>query len=249
MIPYLNFHVIQIGPIPIYVWGVFVAAGFLLGAKISEWRLKKLGLQSEIVMEMFGWMALSAIAGARLFHVFLYEPAYYLAEPIKIFKINEGGMSIYGGLIAAVIVALLILKRRRLNLWRYADAIIFGLPVGLAIGRLGCFLTHQHPGVTTSFLLGIRYPDGTIRHDLGLYESLFGVFLSIIFYMMAKRGAGSGWYLIVLTLGYGVSRFLLDFLRIMDARYFGLTPAQYFSLSIFIFGLLLLIGRRRLFFR
>ena len=159
MIPFFQWTHFSLFSIPIQVWGLMVALGFLIGAKVAESHLKRLKLEEKVVGEMLGWMALSAIIFSRLFHVLFYEPESYLAQPAEIFRIWEGGMSIYGGILAATVTAVLMLRRRKLDVWKYADAIIFGLPIGLAIGRLGCFFIHDHPGTATDFFLCVRYPD------------------------------------------------------------------------------------------
>ncbi len=245
MIPYFSFTTIHLGPIPIQVWGLMVALGFLIGAKVSERRLKKLGLNHTIVSDMLGWMILWALIVSRFVHVFVYEPAYYFAHPSEIVRIWEGGMSIYGGLIAATLTAFVLLRRRKLDVMKYADATIFGLPFGLAIGRLGCFFIHDHPGTATHFFLGMKYPDGIVRHDLGLYESLTNFVLFGIFLLMSKYCVQQGWYLAVFALWYGTTRFFMDFLRTIDTRYFGLTPAHYFSLVLIFIGCLCVYRIRR----
>lgn len=237
MIPYFQWTHITIFSIPIQVWGLMVALGFIVGAKVAESHLKRLNLEYKIVGEMLGWMALAAILVSRLFHVLLYEPAYYFANPLEIFRIWEGGMSIYGGLIAATITAIVILRRHKLDVWKYADAIVFGLPIGIAVGRLGCFFIHDHPGTATDFFLGVKYPDGITRHDLGLYESLSSLALFFLFLFLMKKRVQEGWYLATFSLWYGATRFLMDFLRVVDTRYLGLTSAQYLSIALFIFGL------------
>lgn len=237
MIPFFQWTHFSLFSIPIQVWGLMVALGFLIGAKVAESHLKRLKLEEKVVGEMLGWMALSAIIFSRLFHVLFYEPESYLAQPAEIFRIWEGGMSIYGGILAATVTAVLMLRRRKLDVWKYADAIIFGLPIGLAIGRLGCFFIHDHPGTATDFFLGIKYPDGTTRHDLGLYESLSSLALFLFFLVLYKKRVQQGWYLATFALWYGATRFFMDFLRVIDTRYLGLTPAQYLSIALFIFGI------------
>jgi phosphatidylglycerol:prolipoprotein diacylglycerol transferase len=99
---------------------------------------------------------------------------------------------------------------------------------------LGCFFAHDHPGKPTNFLLGVRYPDG-LRHDLGLYESILylaiaiGLWFAQDIYRITRR-QGAAW--MILIFAYAVPRFALEFLRVEDTRYLGLTPAQYFCASV-----------------
>lgn len=106
------------------------------------------------------------------------------------------------------------------------------------------FLGHLHPGTETAFFLGVKYPDGIIRHDLGLYLSINGLVLFLIFLILLKKKVKQGTFIIVFLLWYGVIRFLLDFLRahdgnMVDTRYYNLTPAQYASILIFVLGVVI----------
>jgi phosphatidylglycerol:prolipoprotein diacylglycerol transferase len=190
-------------------------------------------------------MAAGGIIGARLFHALFYEPAYYFGNPLEIFSLWLGGMAITGGIVGGALAGAIFLRRKHLDVWRYADVMAFGVPLGMFIGRLGCFFTHLHPGIPTNFFLGVRYPDGMIRHDLGLDLSLNGLLLFILFLVLAKRRVREGMFLVLYFLWDGVVRFGLDFLRVLegdmaDARYFGLTPAQYASFVMIAMGLWIL---------
>ncbi|MBI4599076.1 prolipoprotein diacylglyceryl transferase [Candidatus Uhrbacteria bacterium] len=242
MIPYFQFTQIHLGPLTIQVWGLLVALGFLAGTQAAAWMARKRGLDSAVLWDLLGWIAVAALVCARLFHVFVYEPQYYLAHPFEIPAIWQGGLSSIGGFIGGSVAGLLLLRRRKLDVWTYADAALFGLPLGYAVGRIGCFLIHDHPGTATDFFLGVRFPDGIVRHDLGLYLSLDAWVLFALFLVLAKRKAAPGTYVTVFLVWYGVSRFFLDFLRasggaIVDTRYFSLTPAQYASLLMVAGGI------------
>lgn len=251
MIPYFEIHSISVGPVDIQVWGVMVVAGLLAGARASEWILKRRGLDSTVVWNAFPWIVLSAFVFARAFHVLFYDLGFYLTHPSELIAFWHGGLSIIGGFIGAVLAVAIYSRRKHLDFARYADALVFGLPLGLFLGRVGCFLIHDHPGKLTNFFLGVKYPDGLIHHDHGLYLSLNGLAMFVAFLFMSRRKVREGSYLVVFLVWYGAVRFLLDFLRaydgaIVDARYLGLTPAQYFSLAMIVFGgCLLLLFRHR----
>lgn len=245
MIPYLEIDTIQLGPVTIYVWGLLVALGILVGARASQWMLERRGLDSKFVWDVLGWIVLGAFVFARLFHVVFYDPVTYIARPAEIFAIWHGGLSITGGFIGAILAALWFMRRRKVDSWAYADAILFGLPLGIFIGRIGCFLTQMHPGVPTDFFLGMLHADGIVRHNLGLYLSLDGLLLFLVFLWMARAKIRQGAFLTVFLIWHGISRFLLDFLRaydgpMVDERYLGLTPAQYGSLVMIAAGIWLL---------
>lgn len=248
MIPYFSYTTIPIGPLTLQVWGLFVAIGMLLGTSAAVWLARRRSLKEGVLWDMSVWCFLGAFVGARLVHVLFYDLATYVADPMEILRVWHGGYSSVGGMMGGALVGIWFLRRAKVDVYAYADTAIFGLPVGLALGRLGCFLIHDHPGTASDFLLSIRYPDGVSRHDLGLYLSINAAFLFALFCVLAKRGAKQGTYIVVFLLWYGISRFLLDFLRateggIVDARYAGLTPAQYISLGMILVGGLLVVRK------
>lgn len=236
MIPYIALTEIPIGPIALHVWGILVASGFAVGSIAAAWIAKKRGLSPSIIYDLVPLLAIASILGGRAVHVLFYDPAYYIAHPLEIFAIWHGGLSVYGGFLACIAMGIWYLRRKHVDVFAYADVMIFGLPFGKILGRVGCFLIHDHPGTLTDFALGVRYPDGEVRHDLGLYLALNAAVLSLLFMWLARKPRPTGTYVVIFSLWYGAARFLLDFLRIVDVRYAGLTPGQYFSLLLMVFG-------------
>ena len=237
MIPYIEWTSIELGPISLHVWGLFVALGFIAGAYTAGWMAKRRGDDPKIIYDLAAWIVIAAMIGGRLAHVLFYDFAHYLESPGEIFAIWHGGMSIFGGFAGALLVTIWYLRKKHVDVWRYTDSMIFGLPVGLFIGRIGCFLIHDHPGTATDFVLGVEYPDGVTKHDHGLYLSINGLVLAVIFIILARKKRPVGTYIAVFTIWYGCVRFFLDFYRIIDVRYGGLTPAQYFSIGLAVFGI------------
>ncbi len=122
----------------------------------------------------------------------------------------------------------------------YVDSAMFGLPLGIGIGRIGCFLIHDHPGTLTHFILGVRYPDGAISHAHGLYISIEGFLMFGLFCLLRMRPSNRpNIFLILFLILDGLTRLFLDFLRINDARYFGLTPSQYAAIGMVLLGIVI----------
>ena len=244
MIPYVSYTSIPLGPLTIQVWGLLVALGIVTGTWLSSRELKKRGLPTTHLYDLAFWVVVAAMLMARVFHVVFYEPTYYLAYPAEMIAIWHGGLSFIGGLVGAAIAVFVYANRKKLS-FAYIDACIYGLPLGMFIGRIGCFLIHDHPGTLTHFLIGVEYPNGMIRHDLGLYESLTGLALFALFLVLNRKPRLPGFWVATFCAGYGMARFFLDFLRLSaaeggDARYFGLTPAQYGALVMVGVGVFLL---------
>lgn len=241
MIPYITWTTIPIGPLTLHVWGLFVALGFAAAAWAAGWLARRRGGDAQVVYDLAARMVVTGMVGGRLGHVILYEPAYYLAHPLEVFAVWEGGLSLFGGLLVSVVAGVWYLRVRRVDVWRYADAVAFGLPVGFAVGRIGCFLIHDHPGTAIDFALGVQYPDGVVRHDLGLYEVLNGVLLAALFAVMARKRVPVGWFLAVFAMEYGMFRVLTDGLRAVDSRYAGVTPGQYLGGVLVVVGVALAV--------
>lgn len=245
MIPYFTAITWHVGPIPIQVWGLFVALGILLGLQVSRWYACRIGLRKEVVDDTAVWIVAGALLGARLWHVLLYEPAFYWQNPIEILQIWHGGMSVMGGFLIAFAVGIWRLRKGGYSVGEYANALVFGLPFGLMIGRIGCFLIHDHPGIACpGCALAVFYPDGVARLDHGLLLSLNGALMSLLFLWLVRRERAPWFFVAVFGLWYGVMRFALDFLRVGDTRWWGLTSTQYACLTLVGFSVLWFLRER-----
>lgn len=244
MIPYTGFSTIYLGPIPIHVWGLLVALGLVAGMIVAWWFAKRQKLNSDTVSSLVIWATIGGFIGARLGHVFLYDWEYYRAHLIESLYIWEGGLSSYGGFVGALVVLGVWFLKHQKQALQYAEALAFSFPLAWGIGRIGCFLIHDHPGVCTDFFLGMDEPKGVCaRFDLGLLESIQNLLIFGLFLVLLKRSKHlpRGMFTALLAVLYAVPRFFFDFLRIYegplaDARYFGLTPAQYGSIVVAAVG-------------
>ena len=244
MIPWFSVTHIAIGPITIQMWGLFVALGILLATWLAAKRAASQGLNPNVIWDTAFWVVVWGIIGARLFHVVLYDPAYYAAHPLEIIDLRQPGFALLGGLLGGATSFFIMMRRRGLSALAYADTVVWGLPWGCGVGRIGCFLIHDHPGTLTSFMGGVQYPDGQTRHDLGLYLLILGFAMGIVFLLIGRKKQKMGTYLGLFLIIYGVARFLLDFLRIMDQRWFGLTPTQWVMFAFVMGGSWLLWKKR-----
>ncbi|MBI2482643.1 prolipoprotein diacylglyceryl transferase [Candidatus Uhrbacteria bacterium] len=218
---------IWLGPVPVHVWGVFVAAGMMVALAIAVRRAPRVGIPAERVLDISIGILIAGFVGARLGHVTFYEPSYYLAAPIEILKIWNGGLSSFGAFLIATIVGALLVRRSGISLRRFSDLIFRALPFGFIIGRLGCHITRMHPGPIGSGWGYFPFPDGFTRLDLGLLEAVLWAVIAIPALFVDRADAHPGRVTAVVIGMYALGRFGLDFLRAMDTRYFGLTPAQY----------------------
>lgn len=240
MIPNWYLTTIWLGPIPIQVWGLFVALGFAVAIWLTVKRAPRVGVDPKDVIDAAALVLIAAFIGARLVHVFLYEPAYYLAHLGEIVKVWEGGLSSSGGFLGALLVVAWFVRRRRIAFLAFSDAVLGSLPIGYIIGRLGCHVTRMHPGPACANVLCVPFPDGVRRLDPGLLEVFLWAVIAVAVFAFRRRLVRTGVTTASVIGLYGVGRFFLDSLRIVDARYLGLTPAQYVSIALVIVGASLL---------
>ena len=244
MIPYFQYNLIMIGPIPIQVWGLFVSLGLLTAVIFSYKMSRKYLLSGEVMIDIAVWSLVGGLVGARLFHVVFYEPVYYVQHLVDVLKFWQGGASSLGGFVGAIIAVYIFVRIRKFTLKEflpYLDISVLSLWLGWGIGRIGCFMIHDHTGVATDFFLGVNFAGG-VRHDMGLYESILGFSLFIIYFIFFKKLVKIHWGLVTILsfIDYAIVRFLFDFLRAGDdtsggdIRYFNLTPAQWGMIAMFI---------------
>ncbi len=255
MIPYFELPSLHLGPFTLQAFGVFAALGVYAGAALSLRASRRRGLDPQPLSDYAPWGVGAGVLGGHLVHLFLYHPEE-LSDPRRALAFWEG-LSSFGGLLGAVVAAAIFFSRRRVHFRDYADSFALGLAPGWGIARVGCFIIHDHPGVRTTFPLAVDFPASALstlgfsgtRHDLGLYDALALFAFAAVLHLLERAGALRGRLLGLLALLYGTSRFLFDRPRATDvpyadARYLGLTPAQYFCFALWAYGLWALFGPR-----
>jgi phosphatidylglycerol:prolipoprotein diacylglycerol transferase len=235
-IPYFQFVSVTIGPFTLYVWGFFVALGMLTSFFIIHHLLRHNKNLQESAERLFFWVVIAGIIGSRLGHVFLYEWPYFSTHPGDILKVWQGGLSSFGGFVGAALPLIIFWKKNNpATVQKIIATCTLAFPWGWGIGRIGCFMIHDHPGRPCPLcLLPIRYEDGSLRPDLGLYDALLALGVGLLLYISKKKNILKEEHLFpTLILAYSFPRFFLDFLRayppLGEVRYLGLTPAQYLS--------------------
>ncbi|HEY3447087.1 MAG TPA: prolipoprotein diacylglyceryl transferase family protein [Myxococcales bacterium] len=242
MIPYFMSPRLALGPVNIELFGVFSALGIYLTTTIGIKRAVARGLQTKILADYAFWGVLCGVVFGHFVHLFAYHPEE-LAKPYQIFKLWDG-LSSFGGLLGGVIAAVILFRVKKLDLMEYGDVAAPPIAMGWAIARVGCFTVHDHVGVLTSFPLAVAFPNGA-RHDLGLYDAFLLAAIAAILFAASRRGMFKHRLLALMAVLYAPGRFLFDFLRAEDvpyhdARYYGLTPGQYFCFVLAAWGLYML---------
>lgn len=243
MIPYWNFNLGTFAGADVHMFIVFVALGIILGDRITVREAKKRGLPERDVKYLNYWLVVGGFVVAHLVSVIFYFPDRIRENPWVLLYI-WAGLSSLGGFLGSTLTFWWMTKRIGMPRLPYADSVALGLAPAWVLGRLGCFTAHDHPGRHTGFFLAVRYPEGP-RHDLGLYEALLTILLTVVLYRYAKRPRPPGAIIALAATLYAPMRFGLDFLRATDVehpdpRYAGLTPAQWACLACFALGCYLL---------
>ncbi|HWB99368.1 MAG TPA: prolipoprotein diacylglyceryl transferase [Bryobacteraceae bacterium] len=247
MLPEL-FH---IGSFFLPTYGVLVALAFLTALFLVGRLARREGLNHEAVMNLGIYCALAAIAGAKLM-MFLVDIPYYTEHPGEILSLAslQAGGVFYGGLIAALVTAIVYMRKTKLPPLRTADLFAPGIALGHAIGRLGCFSAGCCWGVETHLPWAVRFtnpeanrlvgvPLGVWLHPTQLYESLAEALIFVVLYRKVRQPHADGAIISLYLMLYSTARFLVEFVRYHEQpNPFGgpLNTSQWISLTLLALG-------------
>ncbi|MGP6087718.1 prolipoprotein diacylglyceryl transferase [Antarctobacter jejuensis] len=251
-------------------------AGILIGWRLAVWTVRRAHLWANDtppmtprqIEDLLTWVILGIIFGGRLGFVLFYMPGYYLSHPLEIPMIWQGGMAFHGGLLGVVCAVWIFCARNRIPLASAADMLALATPAGLLLGRIANFINAELWGRPSDVPWAVIFP-GQLAQDCGqpfgelcarhpsqLYEAtLEGLLLLIVLLWMVSRGwlkrpgAVAGTFF----MGYGISRFIVEFFRQPDSQFqsdgnplglalqvngYGLTMGQILTLPMIIGGAL-----------
>ena len=237
----------------IYFYGIIIALGFMLAIIYCAKHSKRFGIKEDDFYDTVLFLIPFSILGARAYFV-LFRLDEYLADPLSIFAIREGGLAIYGGVIAGILTVALVCRHKKLRLTAMLDLLVFGLLIGQIVGRWGNFMNREAFGGETDFFLrmGLTAKDGTtiFVHPTFLYESLWnlGCFVFLSIFVKSGKRKYDGQCLLLYFLIYGVGRAWIEGLR-TDSLYIGSTgirASQMLSLVLVIVSaaVLFVLSRR-----
>jgi phosphatidylglycerol---prolipoprotein diacylglyceryl transferase len=247
----------EIGPVKIFTYGFMLALAFLSAIYFSGREAQRLGLPKGQFYDLCFYIILSALVGSRLLYILLELPTF-LAHPLKIFALWEGGLVFHGGLILALIVAFFYMRRHQLP-WRTTlDALAVGMPLGQFFGRIGCFMAGCCWGAASDLPWAVTFtnprslcPVRDPVHPAQLYEAflVLGIFGFLQFFKKHKRYDGQ--MILVYFCLAGLARFVVEFFRSpLDDRgpiiFASMPLTQVIALALFLVsgGLLLWYNRR-----
>ena len=257
MIPFLasipspSRNVIEVGPLTIHFYGIMIAIGVIVAVIVTRRRYERFGGSGEMVERASIWAVVVGFLGARLAYVSTHT-GDFLDRPWAMLYIWEGGLAIYGGLVAGTIAAVIVLRRSRGDVFAFGDAVAVGLPLAQAIGRLGNYFNQELFGTPSTLPWAVEidaniaaaagYPGYATFHPTFLYEALWNVFITLgVILLLERRGKlfkGSSIALYMIL--YGTGRFLMELMRTDTTfRFLGLSRNGWVSIGAVLVGAVL----------
>lgn len=215
---------LEAGPVTLYSYGVLLASAYLLGLWMAVRRATAAGLDGNRVLDLGIWVIIAALVGAKGL-LFIVDFEHFTSSRDEFFSLLRSGGVFYGGLIAAALTCIYLLRKHRLPLWQSGDLFAPGIALGYMVGRLGCFAAGCCYGKPTQVAWAVTFTDPAAALNVGtplnvplhptqLYEALAGLVILGILLVIERRGrpfAGRTFWQFVLM--YGVSRFIIEFFR------------------------------------
>ena len=223
----------KIGPFTIYSYGMMVAIAFLFGIFIAKLEAVRKNIKPDLVYDFSFYLIIGSIIGARAYYILFFDVSGLLKNPITIFKIWQGGLSIHGGILAGVVTGLIFSRLKKISFWALADLVSPSIILGQAIGRIGCYLNGCCSGINNQ---------PTQIYELGLDFIGF-----LLLWNLRKKIKFQGGLFLLYLMMYAVIRIIVSRFR-ADNMYLwntSLTLADLTSVIMFITGMIFFIIRKK----
>ncbi|WP_280771464.1 prolipoprotein diacylglyceryl transferase [Salipaludibacillus daqingensis] len=217
----------HLGPISIHFFGVMIAVGALIGVGLLVHEAKKANVEKDLLLDGVFYSLLGGILGARVIFVFVYNPGYYLERPLEILFINQGGLSIHGGIIGGLLTGYIYLKKKKLSVWNTLDLVAPSLILAQGISRIGCDV------------FGFAAPDwwpikiennGEMVHPAQAYEFTLNYILFGYLWLKLQAPRYTGEVFLHYLFGFMLIRGIVEFSRVNPQVIGGLSVSHVMSL-------------------
>ncbi|RIL31835.1 prolipoprotein diacylglyceryl transferase [Staphylococcus equorum] len=251
---YINPIALELGPISVRWYGIIIAVGILLGYFIAQEGVKRIGFDTDTLVDIIFWSAIFGFIMARLYFVVFQWP-YYIQNPIEIPMIWHGGIAIHGGLIGGFVTGIIICKQKNINPFQIGDVIAPSMILGQGIGRWGNFMNHEAHGgpVSRIFLENLHIPDfiinnmyinGKYYQPTFLYESIWDI-LGFVILILLRKHLRIGDTFCLYLIWYSIGRFFVEGMRTDSLMLTSdIRVAQLMSIILIIVGIVIMIIRR-----
>jgi phosphatidylglycerol:prolipoprotein diacylglycerol transferase len=242
---------IQLGPLAIHWYGVMYLLAFGSALWLGNRRAQAAGFTQNHVSDLIFFGALGVVLGGRLGYVLFYQFEAFLAQPMMLLRVWEGGMSFHGGLLGVIAGVVWFARKHRFKFYQVMDFVAPIVPIGLGAGRLGNFIGGELWGRPTDLPWGMVFPhvDALTRHPSQLYQfALEGILLFVLVWVYSSKPRAALRVSGVFLIGYGVQRFVVEFVRQPDSHlnyvaFDWMTQGQLLSVPMIALGLYLLVRK------
>ncbi|WP_138417764.1 prolipoprotein diacylglyceryl transferase [Aquibacillus sediminis] len=233
---------ISIGPFTLYFFGLMIAIGAVIGIFLFIRGAKKHGMNHNVLLDVAVYSVIGGIIGARLVYVLVYNPSFYLANPINILFVHQGGLSIHGGIIGGLLVGYLLLKYHKIPIWKTLDLVAPSLILAQGISRIGCDV---FGGPISSSLPWGMEVNGDYLHPAQAYEFILDFILFGYLWLRLKRISYNGQVFLHYLIGFMIIRGIVEFSRINPIILGPFTVSHLMSLLGIIVGIILIKYRKK----
>ncbi len=255
--------IFQIFGYDIYWYGVIIGSGVLIALALAVQEAKRTQQNPENYVDIALFGVIFSVIGARLYYV-IFSWKFYVNEPLKIFALREGGLAIYGGIIAGIITVIVYTKIKNLNFWLVADTAAPSLLLGQIIGRWGNFFNREAFGGYTDNIFAMRYLKEQVHniapsvlekvvivngveyiqvHPTFLYESMWNMGVFVLLFILKKKKKFDGEIFGLYLLGYACGRVWIEGLRTDQLKIANIAVSQLLS-ALLIVGAVVLLWYR-----
>lgn len=230
--------------IDIMWYGIIIMVGVLLGTLVAIRNGKRDGVSEDTIIDLLLFAVPIAFVSARIYYV-AFSWDRYSENLMDIFNVRQGGLAIHGGLIGAVVTAIIYCKVKRVEFWKLADVMAPGIILGQAIGRWGNYINQEAYGRPTDLPWAIMI-DGVSVHPTFLYESIWNLIVFVGLMIYRDRGKSfEGEVFLLYVLLYSIGRFFIEGLRTDSLMIGELRMAQLISLLIIGVSLAIIYAKKK----